>query len=363
MNLISTRSRRTAFASPTTRITLSKMLAVQTSGRVVYDGRYRHVRARSVMPFTLTALMMSSSSSSPVVGNSKTMKSVRWSHMHVKPPLYGSATVTQPADDQFPRAPAPSMLSPLPLSLASSGASHHLHSIARMHPRLLATDAFSGAPMQGGGACSTLPFLKTVLAGTNGIEMLIALFAPATLSRLPCCMSENETIGLLRAFRLRWLTLLPAVARVASEPSSKSRFSAPCILTSEVNSTTSTGNVGFRPCTPLKMSGGRMTAACEVPPSVSAVTGRVTSSSIARASVVRLRLAVCRRTSPSEAEVTARASCVTAERIWTEDSGWTVLSSDTSCSMSADMKEHDVCAVDTSMDVCVDRMSESCDAA
>merc|ERR1719473_962750 len=117
------------------------------------------------MPLRETDSRRSSRSASAVTGNSKTMKSVRWSHEQVYAMPSGDATVAHPAVDH---APTPALS-----SLPAPASSHHLHSMAVWHSKGAAEAA--GAPMHGAGrAAVEAPPPPPALAeddDANGMEM------------------------------------------------------------------------------------------------------------------------------------------------------------------------------------------------
>ena len=101
------------------------------TGSRTMDGRLRHAHARVVIRLMAVAERSVASSSSTVVGNWKTINSVKWSHEHVKMPS-ASARVTQPSVDQ-------------PRWLGVS--SHHRHSMKLLQPEAAASVPLSGRPM------------------------------------------------------------------------------------------------------------------------------------------------------------------------------------------------------------------------
>lgn len=237
--------------------------------------------------------------------------------MQVKVLPSGSCIVLHPAADQEPLVP--------------DCLFHHLHSTALTQPRRRASEAFAGAPIHGGGACSSRPFLRMVVAGTNGMEMLMADKVPVTLSVRPCWRREKETIELDRTLRFRWLTFTFVLPEDAASSALKSSSSGLCRFTADVKSSTSTGSDLLTPEIPSSTSEGMTTSACSLPPSVSATTGRINSSSRDRASVVMFNVAVSSLTSPCAVAVTARESWMTALKICSDDCSCTWLSAATSC--------------------------------
>ena len=153
---------------------------LQTTGSRSIDGLVIHAHARAVSVLILTAERMVASSSSAVVGNWKTINSVRWSHEQVKVPST-PATVTHPSVDQAP---------------TSGEESHQRHSTKLLHPAPAASVSLPGLPMHGDVPEPPLPLMS---AGSNGTLTLIGDVAPVTLSSSPDCTREKETVGLERA--------------------------------------------------------------------------------------------------------------------------------------------------------------------
>ena len=102
--------------------------------------------------------------------------------MQVKVLPSGSCIVLHPAADQEPLVP--------------DCLFHHLHSTALTQPRRRASEAFAGAPIHGGGACSSRPFLRMVVAGTNG-----GLRTQSGGQHLACLLNSNliRPFGVLHA--------------------------------------------------------------------------------------------------------------------------------------------------------------------
>ena len=117
--LISSRlSRLTALPTPRRKHARSKISIDHRTGTFWYEGSSKHWKERSVSVFTAIASNTSSKSSSADVGNSKTRKSVRWSHEHVNDEPSADGIVMHPVEDH----------EPLPAS------DHHLHSMAVAQP-------------------------------------------------------------------------------------------------------------------------------------------------------------------------------------------------------------------------------------
>ena len=105
---------------------------------------------------------MASAKPDHVVGNSKTTKSVKWSHSHTTAPLPPSCVVQ-----------------PCVLHVLVSS-SQNLHSKAVVQPASL---ALAGCPTH-------LPVV--LVPCLSGTVMLIGVCVPLTLISLPPCLSENE---------------------------------------------------------------------------------------------------------------------------------------------------------------------------